>query len=226
VTDDRPLQEYGVLSGLSAGLMGVPASLFDVAAIASWCPRCVDETPAGQAVPNLDLYLRLLQQAYLAPVADVVAATSRANGQRRILGSAYLGAVVPDSAETHNLVGLAEMRAGRVDEAVSEFYQALTREPRSPNARANLGQIRYDQGAELMASRHFADAERRLREAVDLMPDSAEAQNDLGVTLASMGRVGEAVQHFRRAVELEPGFAEARRNLEAAAQGLPRAAGT
>ena len=226
VTDDRPLQEYGVLSGLSAGLMGVPASLFDVTGIAAWCPRCLDDTETGQAVPNLDLYLRLLQQAYLAPVADVVAATSRANGQRRILGSAYLGAVVPDSAEAHNLVGLAEMRAGRVDEAVNEFYQALTREPHSPNARANLGQIRYDQGAELMASRRYPDAEGRLREAVDLMPDSAEAQNDLGVTLASMGRVAEAVQHFRRAIELQPNFAEARRNLEAAAQGLSRTAGT
>ena len=226
VTDDRPLQEYGVLSGLSAGLMGVPASLFDVTGIAAWCPRCLDDTQTGQAVPNLDLYLRLLQQAYLAPVADVVAATSRANGQRRILGSAYLGAVVPDSAEAHNLVGLAEMRAGRVDEAVSEFYQALTKEPRSSNARANLGQIRYDQGAELMESRRFADAAVRLREAIDLMPDSAEAQNDLGVTLASMGRVAEAVPHFRRAVELQPDFAEARRNLEAAAQGLSRPAGT
>ena len=30
VTDDRPLQEYGVRSGLSAGLMGVPSALFDV----------------------------------------------------------------------------------------------------------------------------------------------------------------------------------------------------
>jgi spermidine synthase len=226
VTDDRPLQEYGVLSGLSAGLMGVPASLFDVTRIAAWCPRCADDTRTGQAVPNLDLYLRLLQQAYLAPVADVVAATSRTNGQRRILGSAYLGAVVPDSAEAHNIVGIAEMRAGRVDDAIGEFYQALTREPRSPNARANLGQIRYDQGAELMESRRYPDAEVRLREAVALMPDSAEAQNDLGVTLASVGRMAEAVQHFRRAVELQPGFAEARRNLEAAARGPSRTAGT
>jgi Flp pilus assembly protein TadD len=55
-----------------------------------------------------------------------------------------------------------------------------------------------------------------LRSAIELMPDSAEAHNDLGVALASMGQVDEAADHFRRAVELQPEFAEARRNLEAA----------
>lgn len=216
VTDDRPLQEYGVLSGLSAGLMGVPASLFDVASVGQWCSRCLEEHDGTQRVPNLDLYLRLLQEAYHASVADVVAATSAAQGQRRILGSAYLGAVVPDSAETHNLIGLAAMREGRVDEAVREFESALMKEPRSANARANLGQIRYDQGAALLESRRYDDAAEILGTAVDLMPDSAEAQNDLGVALASMGRVGEATEHFRRAVDIQPDFVEARRNLESA----------
>jgi predicted membrane-bound spermidine synthase len=216
VTDDRPLQEYGVLSGLSARLTGVPSALFDVSAVNAWCPGCGDDRQGQQAVPNLDLYLRLLQQAYLAPVADVVAAASAARGQRRILGSAYLGAVVPDSAEVHNLLGVAEMRDGRVDEAISEFRQALLEDPRSANARANLGQIRYDQGAALLELRRYAEASALLGEAVELMPDSAEALNDLGVALASMGRVGEAREHFRRAVTLAPGFAEARANLESA----------
>jgi spermidine synthase len=219
VTDDRPLQEYGVLSGLSAGLMGVPSALFDVTGIAPWCPRCVDDERTGETVPNLDLYLRLLQQAYLAPVADVVGATSAANSRRRVLGSAYLGAVVPDSAEVHNLLGIAEMRAGQVDAAVREFQEALTKEPRSANARANLGEIRRDQGAELLESRRYLDAVARLREAVDLTPDSAEAHNDLGVALASLGRIEEAAPHFQRAVELEPNFAEARRNLGSARGG-------
>ena len=210
VTDDRPLQEYGVRSGLSAGLMGVPSSLFDVTQIAAWCPRCMD-------VADLDLYFRLLQQAYLTPATDVARA-QRSRADRRVWGSAYLGAVVPDSAEVHNLLGLAHMRAGRVDDAIGEFEAALAREPGSASARANLGQIRYEQGAELMESRRFKDAAPLLRMAVDLLPDSAEAQNDLGVTLASLGRVDEALGHFQRAVELKPGFNEARHNLEAARQ--------
>jgi hypothetical protein len=215
VTDDRPLQEYGVRSGLSAGLMGVPSALFDVTNIAAWCARCVEDEGGASGTTDLDLYLRLLQQAYLAPVAGVATASSAAYGSRRVLDSAYLGAVVPDSAEVHNLLGIAHMRDGRVDEAIGEFEAALAREPRSANARANLGQIRYEQGAELLESRRFSDAAPLLRAAVDLLPDSAEAQNDLGVVLASMGRIDEALVHFQRAVELRPDFIEARRNLEA-----------
>jgi tetratricopeptide (TPR) repeat protein len=209
-TDDRPLQEYGVRSALSTGLMGVPSSLFDLVQVTAWCTRCLNEDPAPPDVADLDLYLQLLQQAYRAPVTDVVRAAGRA---RRIWGSAYLGAVVPDTPEVHNVLGLAHMRAGRVDAAISEFETALARDPRSANARANLGQVRYEQGAALMASRRFSEAEPLLRMAGDLLPDSAEAQNDLGVTLASMGRVADALPHFDRAVALKPDFAEAQRNL-------------
>jgi Flp pilus assembly protein TadD len=176
--------------------------------VAKWCPGCAE---GEHAVADLDLYLRLLQQAYAAP-----ATSTPANRQRRIFGSAYLGVVVPESAEAHNLIGLAAIRAGRVDDAVREFESALIKEPRSSNARANLGQIRYDQGAALLESRRFDDAATMLRTAVDLMPDSAEAQNDLGVALASLGRVDEAKTHFQRAVDIEPDFVEARRNLESA----------
>lgn len=216
VTDDRPVQEYGVLSGLSTGLMGVPSALFDVTGVFAWCPRCI-EAPGEPGVPNLDLYLRLLQQAYLAPVRDVAKAASEAHDARRIMGSAYLGAVLPDSAEVHNLLGLALMRDDEVEAAIREFQRALERDPRSPNARANLGQIRLEQGSVLLQSRQYAGAAAMLREAVDLMPDSAEAHNDLGVALASMGRVSEAMVQFQRAVSLEPDFAEARKNLEQAA---------
>ncbi|HEY1306138.1 MAG TPA: tetratricopeptide repeat protein [Vicinamibacterales bacterium] len=217
-TDDRPLQEYGVRSGLTAALQGVPSSLFDVTKVAAWCPRCAEPRVARRSAANVDLYLRLLQQAYYTPVPAT--ASSAAFGSRRLLGSAYLGAVVPDTAEVHNLLGLAEMRAGRVDDAISEFEGALARDPGSANARANLGQIRYELGAELLESRKYADAASALRSAVDLLPDSAQAQNDLGVALASMGRVDEARSHFERAVAIEPTFAEARRNLEAARKSV------
>ena len=225
VSDDRPLQEYAVRSGLSAGLMGVPSSLFDLMQVAAWCARCVNEDPDAHYVADLDLYLQLLQQAYRAPVADVAraAATRRstaaeASDDRRLWGSAYLGAVVPDSPEVHNVLGLVHMRAGRVDAAIGEFEAALARDPGSANARANLGQLRYDQGLVLMDSRRFNEAEPLLRMAIDLLPDSAEAENDLGVTLASMGRIADALPHFARAVVLKPDFTEARRNL-ATAQG-------
>jgi len=214
-TDDRPLQEYGVRSGLTAGLQGVPASLFDVTNVAAWCPRCDEPRQARRGAANLDLYLRLLQQAYFAPVTGVQPA---AYGSRRLLGSAYLGTVVPDSAEVHNLLGLAQMREGDVGDAVREFQGALDRDPTSANARANLGQIRYEQGADLLEQRQYSAAAGMLRSAIELMPDSPEAHNDLGVALASMGQVDDARAQFRRAVDLRPDFQEARRNLESAEQ--------
>jgi tetratricopeptide (TPR) repeat protein len=172
----------------------------------------VDEDADHPDLESLDLYLRLLQQAYAAPAADVARAAA-ARGSGRLWNSAYLSAVVPDTADVHNVLGLAHMRAGQVDAAIAEFEAALTREPASANARANLGQIRYDQGTALMEARRFGEALPLLRAAIDLLPDSAEAQNDLGVTLASLGRVGDALRHFERAVALKPDFAEALRNL-------------
>ena len=157
----------------------------------------------------------MLQQAYFAPVTGVQPA---AYGSRRLLGSAYLGTVVPDSAEVHNLLGLAQMREGDVGDAVREFQGALDRDPTSANARANLGQIRYEQGADLLEQRQYSAAAGMLRSAIELMPDSPEAHNDLGVALASMGQVDDARAQFRRAVDLRPDFQEARRNLESAEQ--------
>ena len=125
---------------------------------------------------------------------------------------------MPDSPEVHNVLGLVHMRAGRVEAAIGEFEAAIARSRGSANARANLGQIRYEQGVALMDSRRFNEAEPLLRMATDLLPDSAEAENDLGVTLASMGRIGEARAHFHRAITLKPDFNEAHANL-AASQG-------
>jgi hypothetical protein len=103
--------------------------LFNVADVTAWCPRCAD-AKEGQRAPNLDLYLGLLKEAYLAAVA-ARAPRSVDSAQRRLLGSAYLGAVVPDSAEVHNLLGIAAMRDGRVEAATREFEQAIRKDPGS-----------------------------------------------------------------------------------------------
>ena len=67
VSDDRPLQEYGVRSAIGPGTSGVPASIFELAAAASWCPRCFDGERPTPLVAGLDTYLSLLDDAYHAP---------------------------------------------------------------------------------------------------------------------------------------------------------------
>jgi spermidine synthase len=216
VTDDRPLQEYGVWSGLSTGLQGVPASLFDLDALADWCPRCF---AGGRPVPEmagLDAYLGLMREAYAAPVTAVAAAAAR-RGRLPVLGSRYLGMVLPDTAEVYNIIGAAQRGEGDVGSATRAFEAALRLEPASAAARQNLGQIRHEQGRSLLEARRFRDAAAELREAIVLLPASATAHNDLGVALASVNEVAEAAEHFRAAVALNPDFVEARRNLSAAA---------
>ncbi|HLG56711.1 MAG TPA: fused MFS/spermidine synthase [Vicinamibacterales bacterium] len=213
-TDDNPLQEYGVHSTLTTGLLGVPAELFDLEEVAAWCPQCF-QGESVSSVAGLDLYLALLGQAYSARVADVEAAVAAVNGPRRVDGSAYLGAVLPDSAEVHNILGVSHLRAGSPADAMREFEAALARKPDLVSARQNLGQVRDERGAQLLEAHRYADAAAEFREALALLPDSAGVHNNLGVALASMGRVAEAREHFLKAVELKPDFAEARGNLAA-----------
>jgi tetratricopeptide (TPR) repeat protein len=216
VTDDNPLQEYGVRSTLTTGLLGVPAALFDLDDVAAWCPRCFQAGTIASSVAGLDLYLGLLEQAYAAPVTDVLAAVAAANGRRIVDGSAYLGAVVPDSADVHTILGVSHLRAGRLAEARRELDVALTRNPDLATAKRSLGEVHDEQAARLLEAHRYADAAAEFREALALLPDSAGVHNNLGVALASMGRVADAREHFSRALELQPDFAEARRNLAAA----------
>ena len=130
VTDDRPLQEYGVSSVLGASTGGVPAALVDLSAAATWCPRCFDGDRSTPAAAGLDIYLGLLDEAYHG--------SSAGTPGRRVLGSAYLGAILPDTDAVHNLVGVELLRAGKYDEAAEEFREALKRRPDSPYASRNL----------------------------------------------------------------------------------------
>ncbi len=247
VSDDRPLQEYGVRSALGSGPSGVPASIFELGAAASWCPRCFDGERPTPLVPELDTYLALLDDAYHA--TGTGEAARGAYGERRILGSAYLGAVVPDSDTVHNVIGVTLLRQGRYDAAAAAFREALKRRADSVDANRNLGTAlaasghaaesigylrravqlapgnggaQYELGTLLLEQRRFAEAAECLRAAVSVMPDSAAAHNDLGIALASLGDLDQATEHFRRAVALDPALNEARRNLASASKARPR----
>ncbi len=240
VTDDRPLQEYVVGSAFGSAPGGVPASLSDLSRIGSWCPRCFHGNSPDPAAAGLDTYLMLLNQAYHVATGE---AATEAVGRRRIFGSAYLGAVVPDTDAVHNAVGVAWLGQGRLTEAIASFREALKRREDSVEANRNLGvalagagraaeAIEYlrravaldarDAGAQhelgtlLLEQRAFAEAADHFRAALGSMPASAVAHNDLGTALASMGRLREAVEQFEQASRLDPGLDEARRNLASA----------
>ena len=211
MTDDRPLQEYAVRS-TGAPAHGTPASLLDIGSLPLWCPRCFDGDRLSPFVPRLDTYLTLLDSAYRGGET----ASGVAGERRVILGSRYLGTVVPDTAAVHNALGAMYLReaaplseSGRTSEAIEYLRRAVALDPHN-------GPVQYELGRLLLERRQFKDAAECFRSAVESMPTSSSLHNDLGVALASDGNLEEAVEHFRRAVSLDPSFAEARHNLASA----------
>ncbi len=172
ISDDRPLQEYDVRSLLNLG-EAVPASVVDLRRLSDWCPLCfVDGTPAP-LVEGLDEYLALLDLAYRASPSDTARAR-RATGvdQRVIAGSKYLGQIVPESADLHNILGIAFASRGALDEAIAEFRTALTLEPESATTMWHLGAALASRGAR-------EEAIGFLKRSVQLDPTNEDARNDL-----------------------------------------------
>jgi len=171
-SDDYPMQEYDVRSLLNLG-EAVPASVVDLSQVASWCPRCfVDGAPAP-IVDGLDTYLALLDLAYNASPSELARVRRLAGPQPRVIGgSEYLGTIVPETADVHNLLGIARASRGAMDEAISQFREALRLEPDSAVTHWHLGAALAATGARQEALEH-------LRRSVELDPTNAFARNDL-----------------------------------------------
>ena len=240
VTDDRPIQEYGVRSLLTFG-DGLPASVADLSQIAAWCPKCfVDGKPVPLA-RGLDTYLALLGRFYAATPAEAARTRLLAEGgTRRVDGSAYLGALVPESARMHDILGSAFADKGEFDRAIAEFREALRLEPDSASAHGNLGlalashqaseeavvhlrrsvqldpgngRVHYALAGILLGARQYDGAIDELRAALRVTPDSVEIHEGLGIVLASQGKLDEAIDEFRASLRLRPTSAGAHNNL-------------
>ncbi|HEV8317134.1 MAG TPA: tetratricopeptide repeat protein [Vicinamibacterales bacterium] len=238
VTDDRPMQEYSVRSLLNTGRRSEPppASLLDLSQIPAWCPRCFVNGKPVPLVEGIDTDLALLHQFYTAPAAD---AADRPYGTRTINGSAYLGAILPESADVHTILGMGMMNRGQRDGAIAAFRDALRIDPASAAAHWHLGralassgqdgaidhlrraveleprnsEARHDLATALLEAGRYDEAIDHFRAALPSMPNAAVAYNSLGVGLVSRGKLAEAVDQFREAIRLRPAYAEAYNNL-------------
>ncbi|MDY6989253.1 MAG: tetratricopeptide repeat protein [Thermodesulfobacteriota bacterium] len=103
-------------------------------------------------------------------------------------------------------VGLAFLRMGKPNRAISEFNKALSCDPAWGAAYSSLG-VAYEQSGQL------DEAIQDYVKAVQFDPDLAEAHNNLGAALAKVGRADMALAHLGKAVELRPDFVEARVHL-------------
>ncbi len=144
-----------------------------------------------------------------------------------------------DPAYFFNL-GYALQGAGRAEEAVAAYRDALALRPDYPEAQNNLGNalkaldrleeavvayghaltlqpaftsILFNRGTALFKLDRIEEAADAFREATRHFPDNPEAHHDLAVSLRRLKRPGEAVVAFRAVLALRPDHADAAQGL-------------
>jgi len=103
-------------------------------------------------------------------------------------------------------IGVALEKAGRMEEAIAPWEQALRIKPDYIEAHYNLGIALGQLGREEDAIGHWEQALR-------IKPDFAEAQYNLGVALLRVGRTEEAMEHWEQALRIDPDLTAARIGL-------------
>jgi type IV pilus assembly protein PilF len=111
-----------------------------------------------------------------------------------LLACAGNGAHQRRGAEIHHDLGVEALRAGRGQEALQEFDQALRMNAQFPEASLGRGLVME------FAFGKLDEAERSYRRALQLKPEYPEAHNNLGQLLAKTGRPQEALAEFDLAI--------------------------
>lgn len=92
--------------------------------------------------------------------------------------------------------------AGDLPGAIDEYREIIKTLPHHPEPHFRLGAL-YNR------TKQWPEAERHLRQALELRSDFARAANSLGICLSHQGRFEHSYEQFRHAVEVQPTFAEA-----------------
>jgi tetratricopeptide (TPR) repeat protein len=104
------------------------------------------------------------------------------------------------------LLGEAQRRSGRGEDAVASFRRFLERHPGDVNALSNLGAL-------LLQADRNADALEVLQKVVALAPRHLQGWINLATAFCKLNRLDESEDAYRRAVDLDPSNDAARRGL-------------
>jgi tetratricopeptide (TPR) repeat protein len=116
----------------------------------------------------------------------------------------------PGSETLHYNLGLAYTQKGLVEEAISEFKQALECNPNLAQAYVNLG------GLYMRAEDGPAKSIEANQRAIEIDPNLGPAHSNLAFIYLRGGQPDKAVAHGQRAFELMPGSPQAYQLLFAA----------
>lgn len=102
--------------------------------------------------------------------------------------------------------GLAMLKQGRLDEAVTQFSKALRIEPRHLDARKNMGDA-------LLMKGRLDEAVTCFNEVLRVNKDWPEAYLNLGTAYARQNKYDLAIQNYNAALQLKPDYLSAHINL-------------
>jgi len=112
----------------------------------------------------------------------------------------------PDNAANYYFIGLVSLQQGALGDARRYFRQASVLDPK-------FGQAHYELGVLALHNEQYPQALTAFKAAVEHMPQSPEAANNLALSHQALGDVKEAEAWFRKAVKLKDSYAEAWFNL-------------
>jgi Flp pilus assembly protein TadD len=113
----------------------------------------------------------------------------------------------PGHAIAHNDLGVLYCQTGRMDDARSEYEEAVRLEPENVIFQKNLAEhYSVAQGRNEDALRIFVDILRK-------HPRDAETLVSIGKVCGMMGRADDAQDFFKKALEVEPWNQQAREQL-------------
>ncbi len=108
----------------------------------------------------------------------------------------------PTNPKVYNNLGVALVAAGRHDEAVQAFKQAVRLRPEFAEARFNLA-------AEMRKAGRHEEAVANYESGLQFVPDYAEGRYELGAELFALNRRDDAIEQLRHALRLGPRHVEA-----------------
>jgi Flp pilus assembly protein TadD len=157
--------------------------------------------------------------------------------------------VTRDNYVAQNNLGVALLKEGKLDEAITHYRVAVTLRPRWERPHLGLGEGLSRTGHYEEAAEQFSEAlqilpglvpalvqlgiaraqlgkpdeaVQALVEALRIAPDDVGAHNSLGSVFAQQGKHEEAVRQFEEAVRLKPDHAGAYNNLAISCKKLGR----
>jgi len=167
----------------------------------------------AHAFGNLDLGIRHLRQACLAPRAPAVYFSNLAEmcRQKGLLEEAEQAArrataLDPTLISAWNNLGIVLQEAGELEESTLCLERVTTLQPDNPEAHNNLGNT-------YLRLKRLDRAQLHYERALALNPRYAEAHSNRAFLLHALGRYDEAAAAARQAIDINPGLVDAYLNV-------------